>query len=114
MSLSSFSSLAADAGPCGAVFVFSRPSVRSLSGWVAVACFSSASAARGFAAVAGRSLPSRCGGCAVRPVSAAAPLSVLPFAPPGSLASGSLFGVSVPVLACPAPGFFSFGFGGGV
>lgn len=74
------------AGSCvgsGASRWFVRSSARSLSGFVLVASFASASAARLFAARWAVRLPVACRGCAVR-------------------RSGSLWAVSVPVSSVPA------------
>ena len=100
MSLSTFGSVAADAASCGAVCTFSRPSPRSLSGWVCVCCFFSSRASGAFAAVAGRALPSVCCGCRVRPVSPSEVGVVLPV--DASLPAGGLWGVSVPCVPCSA------------
>ena len=74
------------AGSCvgsGAASWFVRSSARSLSGFVLVASFASAAAARSFAARWAVRLPAACCGCAVR-------------------RCGSLWAVSVPVSSVPA------------
>lgn len=78
-----FPAVSGSAVGCGACSWFVRSSARSLSGFVLVASFGSAAAARSFAARWAVRLPAACRGCAVR-------------------RSGALWAVSVPVSSVPA------------